>query len=867
MTWLRHSSSEDRGALPEDLRHLDHLYVVERAVNEEFDRGGSPSAKIRPVDRHAHGVALRGETQQAFLEVDQERDAALVTAEELRALGSIIVLEGAEAAYPLQLESISSLTRSRKTPKQPRWLLLSVHAATDTEPEQATVWVADAHRASFLQIFEDYLTKTSTRAAPDRWETPEGNPVRRALVANIARIRRAVLEDLWTSDGEPPRHATRWWEIWLDSSLPHATTFNGFLATYQLRSVPRSVALQDRVVVWVEATWEQLEVLPFTSVPIAEIRLPEFIDSVEDLPLSEQAEYVRDLADRIVAAGDVAPAVCHLDTGVYRAHVLLRDSLAASDHHTIIGTSGDDVQGHGTTMAGLALFGSDLDRMLVSTSKVELHHRLESVRMTPVGTEPLADPLDFGTATAQAVSMPEIVSTRPRVFCLPLSATPDRVGEPTLWSSTIDALAAGTDIVRDGKQLRLLSVPDPAAARLFLVAVGNVDSYQLDHRTESNTSAVEDPAQAWNALSVGAHTDLTSSPTDPQYAGWTPMADAGTLSPHSRTSVMFDQRRWPIKPDICMEGGNVLTDGSTGFEDKHPLLSLRSIGTANDLALASANATSAATAQASRLAALAMSRYPSYWPETIRGLLVHAAEWTPAMRTEISGESNKTGRLSLLRRYGWGVPSESGILYSSEQAVTLVCQDEFVPFDGTDFKMRRFRLHTLPWPVDELAQLRDATVRLRVTLSYFIEPSASRRGWRRRYSYPSHGLRFDLQGPLETQDEFVRRVNRDAQSDEDGSTRGGTTSDRWLLGENQRHLGSLHQDVWEGTGQELSECNSVAVFPVGGWWKNNHRIDRMNLPVRYALLVSLRTEEQSIDLYTPVAIQLGVPIPTVIPIE
>ena len=83
-----------------------------------------------------------------------------------------------------------------------------------------------------------------------------------------------------------------------------------------------------------------------------------------------------------------------------------------------------------------------------------------------------------------------------------------------------------------------------------------------------------------------------------------------------------------------------------------------------------------------------------------------------------------------------------------------------------------------------------------------------------------------------------------------------------MLGANQRHLGSLHQDVWEGTGQELARCNSVAVYPVGGWWKNNRRADRMGLPVRYALLVSLRTDEQSIDLYTPIANQLRIPVPT-----
>ena len=433
-------------------------------------------------------------------------------------------------------------------------------------------------------------------------------------------------------------------------------------------------------------------------------------------------------------------------------------------------------------------------------------------------------------------------------------------GEPTLWSAAVDALAVGTDSVRVGDQFQLISVPDPASARLFVVAAGNVDRYVQDHRTESDQSAVEDPAQAWNALTVGAYTELTRSPQDPQYSGWKPMAKAGELSPHSRTSVMFNQRKWPIKPDICMEGGNVLTDGEQGFETKHPLLSLRSTGIANDVALTSANATSAATAQASRLAALAMGRYPGYWPETIRGLLTHAAEWTQAMGDEVRRDLGKKERLQLLRRYGWGVPTEDSVLNSSRQSVTLITQDQFQPFDGTDYRMRRFRLHTLPWPTDVLEQLGSGTVRLRITLSYFIEPSASRRGWRQRYAYASHSLRFDLQGPLETQQEFIARVNSDAQSDEDGSTRSSTTSDRWLIGANQRSLGSLHQDEWQGTGSELARCNSVAVYPVGGWWKNNKRPDRVDLPVRYSLLLSLRTEEQEVDLYTPIANQLRIPV-------
>jgi len=78
-------------------------------------------------------------------------------------------------------------------------------------------------------------------------------------------------------------------------------------------------------------------------------------------------------------------------------------------------------------------------------------------------------------------------------------------------------------------------------------------------------------------------------------------------------------------------------------------------------------------------------------------------------------------------------------------------------------------------------------------------------------------------------------------------------------------MGSLHQDTWTGAAADLAECGVVAVHAVGGWWKYNARRDRMDLPVRYALLVSLTTEEQGIDLYTPIATEIGVPIEASVP--
>jgi len=840
-----------------DAAPLAHFLIRDRAEDREFHRRGGGDHKIRDVEARAHGQARRQELDRSIKAAESRRDDLPTSLEELRAIGVVIVLEGANAAYPLKIESLERMSAHTKEPKRPLWLLLSVTPGTEEDdvPERAMVWISDEYRARFLALFEHYLEKT----------TPNGHPRNRELVANIGRIREAVLADLWQSAGTPPATGTRWWELWLAPTDASVELTRQYAQARGLEMSNRFLVLNERTVVWVRSSWAALQDLPFTAVPLTEIRRPELVDTIEDLPQEDQDELAEDLIERIASTEDAsAPVVCHLDTGVRRTHVLLCGSLAPSDVHTIVNTT-DDRQNHGTPMAGLSLLGS-LDDLLLGNQPVVLRHRLESVKIladTGIGHDPRA----YGLVTAQAVALPEATATRRRVFCMPITTPPDRdPGEPSLWSASVDALASGIDIAADDAGIVLLGAPDPDAARLFVVSAGNVGWSDLsaDYRVRCDLSPVQDPAQAWNALTVGAYTELTSASSDPSYAGWIALGKTGDISPHSRTSVVFS-RMWPAKPDICMEGGNVLTDGVTDFVSDHPVLSLRTTDARHDLALGSANATSAATAQAARLAALAHASYPAYWPETVRGLLVHAAEWTPVMRKEIDGASSKTQRLMLLRRYGWGVPTEESVLSSNRQAVTMVSQDEFVPFDGEDYRARRFRLHRLPWPIEVLRSLGAVDVTLKVTLSYFVEPTASRRGWRRRYSYASHGLRFELKGAAETVDDFLARVNREASAEEEGGSRPSGGVDRWYVGPQQRNLGSLHQDIWEGSGADLAEAGVIAVHPVGGWWKYGKSKDRVDRSVRYSLVVSLKTTRQGVDLYTPIATQLELPIPVEIP--
>lgn len=167
----------------------------------------------------------------------------------------------------------------------------------------------------------------------------------------------------------------------------------------------------------------------------------------------------------------------------------------------------------------------------------------------------------------------------------------------------------------------------------------------------------------------------------------------------------------------------------------------------------------------------------------------------------------------------------------------------------------------LSWPGDVLADLGSALVTLRVTLSYFVEPNPASRGWDRRYSYQSHGLRFDLRRATESTEEFRKRLN-DKALDEDERRPPSAESDTeaWMFGPRSRGTGSIHSDIWTGTAADLARRGLLAVYPVTGWWKENKSRDRSERGARYALLVSIETPGQDVDIWTPVAAQVGVPI-------
>jgi hypothetical protein len=416
-------------------------------------------------------------------------------------------------------------------------------------------------------------------------------------------------------------------------------------------------------------------------------------------------------------------------------------------------------------------------------------------------------------------------------------------GRPSSWSAAVDQLCYG------------------GGDRRRLMAAGNLrgDINAADYPDRNDLEEVESPAQAWNPIVVGACTDKITI-THPDYNGWLPVAPAGDLSPASRTSGIWD-RQWPIRPDVVFEGGNFAHDGvnpASAIDD----LQLVSTHYQPNVRLFDAfGDTSAAAALGANLSAGIMAARPDLWPETVRGLIVHSAEWTPAMRARFDAASSQAQKLALLRRYGWGVPDLSRALLSAANDATLIVEDALLPFrkDGAAIKTRDMNLHNLPWPRAELQSLGNLDVELRITLSYFIEPNPGERGWTRRHRYASHNLRFTVKRALETLPTFRQRINKTAQDEEIGAAAPATGGDDWALGP-IRDRGSIHSDIWRGSAAALAERDAIGVYPLSGWWKEKPALQRWERGTRYALLVSIRAPGSEMDIYNGIYNQLAVPV-------
>ncbi|HWK03797.1 MAG TPA: S8 family peptidase [Puia sp.] len=820
-----------------------HLFINNIAVTFDFKpKKGFGSDKLPDRNRQQHSDKLLQEfaaAEAALLKARKERQETGT----LVKLGSYWEFAG-KAGYSLLSKSLEDANKEVR--------LLNIQVAGDTPDTgiiKAVVYVPEGQEEMFHKKITDYKFRN----------TQQGKPKNATLVTSIESLGLASVRSLWTDDPSLlPAETAKWCELWLqmggskeymDGIIQEACELLDISLSQQILTFP------ERIVRLIRANRSQLTELIEICDFIAELRA---VKETARFWLTEsntiQSAWVEELLNRTQFHFPNDIGICILDTGINNGHRLIAPVLQDADRHSVEPQWGlNDHDGHGTLMGGIAIYGN-LQGLLESQMEPEINHRLSSVKILPPDGE--NDNTLYGAITIQGISRAEIAAPeRKQIYCMAVT-TQEKIfrGRPTSYSSAIDQLAFGES--EDEK-------------RLIIISAGNLrDNTDFAAYPASNiTSSVEDPAQAWNALTIGAVTDKIII-TDQGYNGHTPIAELGQLSPYSSTSISWEHRKWPLKPDVVLEGGNILKGPDNNI-----------VGTVDDLAVLSTSkrpinnqfdafsGTSAASAFGSWMCAKILAVYPSSWPETVRGLIIHSAEWTEALLQQFNIDiSRKSHLANLMRICGYGVPDLVRAIENTQSSFTLIAEEGIRPFtlneDGR-VVAKDMHFYKLPWPKELLLGLGETEVKFKITLSYFIEPAPGEVGWKDRYRYQSFGFRFEVNNPTETEDEFKKRINLALREEDDDST-GDSGAERWLIGPKLRNLGSVHSDSWKATAAEISTCNFIAIYPVTGWWKERKPLGRWQEKTRYSLLISLETPRQEIDLYSPIYALIANPVTIVI---
>ena len=821
-------------------RNLKNIYINEAGEGLKYRpvTGGSGKTNYPPrSNRIQHGKWIESQFDLAWKEAEKSCKDKLAVSASARE-GVYLQVKG-KAGYDLLTRSLENTSQGIR--------LANIQTDSDNVIS-ATIFIPNKKHDFFIKKIEKYVGKES------------GTDV----IGTVESIQAAMLEAFWIGNKEaiPQEDKNIWCEVWLRYELKEDVSkvkneFFSLCKSLDIKTKTQHILFPERIVVGVNANGRQLTELLGYSSRIAEYRKMSVLTSFFiEMKGADQRAWSDDLAKRISTKNMTDTSVCLLDTGVNNGHPLLEKLLKDTDRQTIDLSKGpEDKDGHGTNMAGIAAFFT-LEDKLESMNVFEAYHFLESVKMMD---RPDDNPEElYGELTAEAISLAEIENPDTnRVICMAITANTniDKDGRPSSWSGALDAIISEAEEEAVEK-----------AKKLMLVSAGNTTLEELketgNYKDAVENHSVEDPGQAWNAITVGAYTELDQI-DNPLYKGFEPLAECGDISPYTSSSLTWNHKKWPIKPEILFEGGNVAYSKTDDFYTEAEDLSL--LTTSNQHLMRRPfdiiSMTSSAVAQASWMAAEIWSKYPDLWPETVRALMIHSADWTKEMKRSISSSAkfSKNDYRRLLRICGYGVPNIDKAMWSAENSVNLIVEDELQPFvkkESGSVTCNEMHIHTLPWPKELLLDCENAIVKMRVTLSYYIEPGPGEIGWKDKYRYPSCGLSFDVNNPIEDRENFIKRISKEMREDENVKGEVKNDSSRWTLGVNNRNVGSIHSDIWEGTASQLSESNLIIVYPKSGWWKSRTNLKKYNSFIRYSLIVSIEAPEIDVDLYTAIQTEI-----------
>jgi len=505
---------------------------------------------------------------------------------------------------------------------------------------------------------------------------------------------------------------------------------------------------------------------------------------------------------------DGAPAVGIIDSGLTGGHPFLQAAVLGADAlHPVFRGAGEDGFGHGTMVAGLALYGDVMECVLHGAFVAPFP--LASVRIfdddgrIPDGVNP---------AVLLREALEHLVDQYDcRVICLSLGDhnQPFLGGKASPLAALIDDLARASDIV--------VVVPTGNLQHETLVAPAQLLGRWPAYLAEPGNELLS-PSQAALAITVGAVADRDGTDlTDPAAAV---AATAGGPAPYARRGPGVRDAQ---KPEVVADGGNWVYDRGDGAILDDTGTAVVSLSARPDLLFDTAIGSSFAAGRVAHIAGQIARRYPHLSAAAIRALLLQGALTAPPAE----GVDNAAALL------GHGTPALDRCLASTDSRVVLLSESKLRP--------NGFHVYRLPGDTDFMTV--SGKRHLAVGLSF--DPPVRYR----RYDYLGYQMEFAVVRGL-SEDEVFHL----ASSDNPGTL---------------RELSKRHLDTRPTITQNARCVNQLARVTYGrrpagkfqhDWYIVVRSLDRWmrdRSPQPYALAVALEVEE-SARLYSQLRAEIDV---------
>jgi len=414
-----------------------------------------------------------------------------------------------------------------------------------------------------------------------------------------------------------------------------------------------------------------------------------------------------------------------IDSGVQSGHPLIAPVLGEADvfpdpGHQLIKGGAEDVNGHGTSVAGIAIYG-DVENCIKKLS-FDPTVWLFSARVT---NEKCQYDEDLLVETQLDQAIHAFVDQYPNCKVINIS------------------LGNAEQIYMDGmKQFRLAAKIDEIAYQyqhkniIFVISAGNSYHEELEYeklRTEypnyllNKNARIIDPATSAIALTVGSLSYGRGSITEPADVRRQAIAKLrGYPSPFTRNGFGVDGM---IKPDVVDFGGDLALDLSyreglglpkvSQLGDNVAGVSVVTFSNSKDSLFHICSGTSFAAPRVANIAAQLFTKYPNASSNFIRALIVNSAVLPKEIPDEFSKGTESQKIKKQLQIYGYGQTDLERAMYSAENYVVLSEDNIIIP-------VGKFHIYEIPQLPKEFFDVKGTRI-LSVTLA-FDPPTRPTRG-------------------------------------------------------------------------------------------------------------------------------------------